>query len=151
MPRFDPAEAHGPQVSPRSDEYEYNYYGAPYNKHDRTAEHSKEFCLRYHATVTPKQIAQYERPNLVKWDSNNSLTRTSTVIAGVDIVMTEQNYQTLLHNLDQARLDYQDLKRLRSLTSAENAEQARAATLRKNNPALELAWQRYQLILNTVS
>lgn len=134
-------------------DYYYDYgtrYSDEYLTGNSLDHQSSMFLKKFEATVTKgRQRAIYSfDPKSYQYNSE-SYERRQTAVDTVDINMTEESYfklvtiQDQLCNLDRSnRILNAELRNSRSLQSQEEAA-------RNAFPAVKLAWERYQLLLNT--
>jgi hypothetical protein len=117
----------------------------------------KEFCWKYDAIAGPS-ARKYRRPARVDfsiWSSDPTLFQnTYEDIPMVDVTMPEDRFRALLEHdawVEKAGLqDNQFFSNNVMRVSNMVVEHELECRIRQENPAVQKAWERYQMLLNTV-
>lgn len=119
----------------------------------------QKFCYKYEAVVGPSS-KKWRRPARVDYqiwrDSDPSMFQTMKYeeLPMVDITMPEDRFRALLEHDDWvSKAGLQDnnffnnnVMRVSNLI----VEHERECRIRQENPTVKLAWEKYQMLLNTV-
>lgn len=118
----------------------------------------KEFCYKYDAIAGPS-ARNWRRPQRVNysiWSESdpNMFQNTYEEIPMVDITMPEDRFRALLEHdawIERAGLqDNQFFANNVMRVSNMVVEHERECRIRQENPAVQKAWERYQMLLSTV-